>query len=174
MKTTITIATLLLIYSGCVSIGHSENSLEVLSALCLHDAPASHPSASVTAKLKHSDDKYLLAFKLTNISTKPLMIYPHKLPWGNPHSITLAAVATDGRRIPNWHPIADPSTEEEISIAPGTSLEGDYDISRIVQLSLAPKDKDLVVIWAYEVPGDLKSPLPICTGIVVIGKKINE
>ena len=113
----------------------------------------------------------MLAFKLTNLSKNPITLYPYELPWGNPHSITLAAVTTDGQRIPNLYPIADPPPEKQIMIAPGASREGDYDIAEIVQLSLAPADKDIIVLWSYRVPGDFKNSQPICTGIVVIKRR---
>ena len=147
-----------------------ENPLEVWAAHFQHISSTGHPPVSVTAYLKHSGDKYLLAFKLTNISKRPLTLRPSELPWGNPHSITLAAVTTDGQRVPNHYSIADRPIEKQITITSGTSREGDYDLANIVQPFLAPKDKDIVVLWSYRVPGDFKNPQPICTGVVVITK----
>jgi hypothetical protein len=148
----------------------SENALEVWATQYRHSASAGHPPVSVSAYLKHSGDNYVLAFKLTNLSKKSLMVSPHELPWGNPHSITLAAIVTDGQRIPNHYPIADPPIEKQIAIPAGTSREGDYDIGRIVQLSQAPKDKDIVLLWSYRIPGDFQNSHQICTGIVVLAR----
>jgi hypothetical protein len=101
-----------------------------------------------------------------------MSLHRSDLPWGYTYAISLAAITTDGEQVPNLYPIADKMVEiKEITLKPGESLEGDYDIENVVQLSKAPKGKDLLVIWSYEVPGDFKGPKPVCTGVVVIPKR---
>jgi hypothetical protein len=149
--------------------GAAENPLEVWAAGYRYASARGHPPVSVTAYLKHSGDRHLLAFRLTNLSKEPIALFPYELPWGNPHSITLAAVATDGRFFPNHYPISDPAFENPITIDPGSSLEGDYDIGSIVELAAARTNKDIIVMWSYEIPG--AKGQPICTGAVVISKR---
>ena len=129
-----------------------------------------HPSISVTAYLKDFGGKHILAFKFTNLSNKTLKLYPHELPWGNPHSITIAAITTKGRYLSNLYPIADPEIQEKITIAPGASKEGDYDIGQIVQLSEKKKSEEIIVIWSYKSPEEPKNSPSICTGVVAITK----
>ncbi|HEU0011453.1 MAG TPA: hypothetical protein VFT34_16660 [Verrucomicrobiae bacterium] len=145
-----------------------ENPLRQWASSYQRFSSTGHPSISVTAFLKSSGDKRVLAFKLTNLSTNSLTISPFQLPWGNSYSITLAAFATDGQSVPNSYPIDDPPAQNQITIAPAQSLEGDYKLSNALDFTRAPKDKDIVVIWNYRSP--LKSPQPTCTGVVVIPK----
>jgi hypothetical protein len=160
-----------LVWGTAIIAGETNNPLNELVEDYQRASPTNHPPVSVTAYLKHVGDKSLLAFKLTNLSEKPLTLRPSELPWGNRYSTTLAAVTTDGERIPNICMIADSFEVQQITIAPGTSREGDYDIEESVQLSLAPKNKDVILLWSYKVPGSFKNSQPICTGIIVIPKR---
>jgi hypothetical protein len=135
-------------------------------------SPTNHPPVAVTAYLKRSGTNRLLAFRLTNLSQKVMTLHPSDLPWGYTYSISLAAVTTDGQQVPNLYPIADKMVEiRQITLKPGESCEGDYDIEQVVQLSQAPKGKDILVLWSYEVPGAFKRPKPVCTGVVIIPKE---
>ena len=126
------------------------------------------PPIALTASLKAHAGKYFLAFHLVNISKQPLRLYPYEFPWGNPHSLRLAAITTDGVRLPNIYPIADPPVEAEVVVPPGGSREGDYDLSWCLEYDKAPKDKDLLVLWVYRVPEGHGSRQPVCSGVVVI------
>jgi len=135
-------------------------------------SPTNHPPVALTAYLKRSSTNCLLAFRLTNLSGKAMILHHSDLPWGYPYAISLAAITTDGQQVPNLYPIADKMVEiEEITLKPGKSLEGGYDIENLVQLSKAPKGKDILVLWSYEVPGHFKRPKPVCTGVVIIPKE---
>src|ERR1035438_2125943 len=96
-----------LVWGTAIIAGETNNPLNELVKQYQRASPTNHPPVCVTAYLKHADGKFLLAFKLTNLSEKPFTLYPYELPWGIPSSITLAAVTTDGQRIPNIYPIAD-------------------------------------------------------------------
>jgi len=115
---------------------------------------------------------FALRSGLTNLSQSDDSL-SFRPPWGYTYSISLAAVTTDGEQVPNLYPIADKRVEiRRITLKPGQSCEGDYDIENVVQLSQAPKGKDILVLWSYEVPGDFKRPKPVCTGVVIIPKGI--
>ena len=126
------------------------------------------PPIALTASLKTRAGKYFLAFHLVNISKQPLRLYPYEFPWGNPHSLRLAAITTDGVRLPNMYPIADPLVEAKVVVPPGGSRDGEYDFSWCVEYDKAPNDKDLLVLWQYRVPQGRGSQQPVCSGVVVI------
>ena len=145
-----------------------ENPLCIWASNYQSFASTGHPPIAVTSFLKHSSEKRVLAFRLTNLSTNSLTIFPFQLPWGNAYSSRLAAVTTDGQCVPNIYPIDDPPVQKQITIAPTQSLEGDYDLAKTLDFSRAPKDKDIAVFWCY--PFRFKSPQPLCSGVVVIPK----
>jgi hypothetical protein len=129
------------------------------------------PPVALTASLKTVEGKHFLAFRLTNTSGKPLRLYPHQLPWGSPHSLELAAVTTDGTPFRYGLAESNPLTEERIVLPPGAAREGDYRLSWALEYPAAPREKDVVVVWAYRVPVERDGPRPVCTGVVVIPKK---
>jgi hypothetical protein len=151
---------------AAIAAEEPENPLE-LWATGYQRISKGHPPVCVTAYLKQTGNNYLLAFKLTNISTNSLTLFQDRLPWGNAHSIRLVAVDTDGHCVPSGYAIDDVFARKEITIAPGESREGDYRLADGVRLSLAPKDKDIVVLWFYQVPDDFT----ICSGAVVVPNK---
>jgi len=157
-------------FALAVVAGERENPLQLWAANYRGPSSTGHPPICLTSYLKRSHGKPVLAFRLTNNSTNSFAVSPFQLPWGNPYSIALVAVATDGERLPNMYPIADPPVQKKIIIAPSQSLEGDYEL-RVIDFSPAPKDKDIVVLWSYAFPRDFRSPEPPCTGVVVIPKR---
>ena len=127
-----------------------------------------HPPIFVTAYVKRSGESHVAAFKLTNLSTNPLTIYRSDLPLGNPHSLSLAAMTTDGQLVPIAFPRICAPSLIEVEIRPGQSMEGDYDLGEFIQFSHAPKGKDVVVIWAYMPHRSLSARKPVCTGVLVV------
>ena len=147
-----------------------ENTLVEFARVYARGETNTHPPIAVSANLKRKKGEPVLAFKFTNISSQPLEIYPSMLPWGNPHSITIAAFTVDGKRIPNFYPIADPFDTTKLTVKPGESLEGDYDLFNNVLENTFPRNRDVIVMWSYLLIIDAKKPMPIVTGVVVIPK----
>ena len=166
--------TLLLSILACLcslrAVSAAENTLQVWSNRYREVASGGHPQVAVTAYLKRASGKCLLAFRLTNISKKPLTFYPSFLPWGSSSAITLAAITTDGRRLANIYPIDDPAYQPEITLAPGEFRQGNYDLALGVDLAKAPKNQDVLLLWSYRTPTDFNHRQPVCTGVVVIPK----
>jgi hypothetical protein len=130
------------------------------------DAP---PPISLTATLKSQGRKHFLVFHLVNISKKPMRLYPYELPWGNPNSLHLAAVTTDGVPLQNIYPIADPGPESEIVVEPGASRDGQYALYWTLDFEKVPKERDIHMLWSYRVPHD--DHKSTCSGVVVIPSK---
>jgi hypothetical protein len=149
----------------------SENVLQVFADELRRKTSQEPPPIALTAKLTSRNGKHFLAFRLTNISQRPLQFYPSMLPWGNPSSLSFAGVATNGARLRNIYPIADPPPEDRITIAPGESREGEYPLSWGFAYHEAPAGAEVLLMWAYRVLVDFDRPFPVCSGVVAIPKR---
>jgi hypothetical protein len=112
-----------------------------------------------------------LKFSLTNISGKTLSIYPESLPWGNIYAITWVALTDDGRVLPLRYAIVDPPPETPVSVTPGQTLTGTYNLSSMLDGSAVPSGKDIVIVWVYRFPaGPSEGPdsRPLNTGTTVV------
>ncbi len=147
-----------------------ENVLDVFAHHLRESAAAQPAPIALTATLQSRGDKRFLAFRLTNISKRPLELYPWQLPWGNPHSLSFAAVTTTGTRLSNRYPIADPGPEQKVLVASGATLEGEYDIAWGLAYEDAHKTQDVLLLWAYRLTNGFERPFPICTGVAIIPK----
>jgi hypothetical protein len=120
------------------------------------------------------DGKHLIRFRFTNTSAAPLKLWPFQLPWGNPNSIDLFAITTDGVPIPTGNPIADPAEEQIITIEPGETVQGDFDLDgRIVSttsLSTVLRRSDIFVVWSYSLSCQDRN-FVANTGAILIPKK---
>ena len=148
-----------------------DSSLTVWARNSSRPAATNHPPLALTAILKASEAGPVLAFRLTNLSKRTLSLDRWDLPWGNPYSIRLTGITTDGEQIPKIYMIADRMVdihEKTVTLKPGASIEGDYSVGCSVDLSKAPKGKDILLLWSYEVPKSLEIPSSKCTGITII------
>ncbi len=149
----------------------AENPLQIWIDAHARNSGTNAPPAIVTARFLQAASTRHISFKLTNVSKEPVLLRPYQLPWGNSHSVTYAAVMADGQPLPNIYHIDDPPFQPQKVVAgPGESCEGEYDLERAVDFSHAPKDKDILVFWAYRLPvATVSSNLP-STGVIVIPK----
>lgn len=91
-----------------------------------------------------------LAFTLRNISREPISLYPSWLPWGNPNSIQVAALTATGEVIPTFWPIADPPPETPMTVSPGQTLTGEFELNtRFKNLGQHLKQTDVLILWTY-------------------------
>src|SRR5437899_5817428 len=72
--------------------GENTNALWYFAKELRTSAKDASPPIMLTATLKSQGPKHFLAFHLVNVSKKPVRLYPYELPWGNPHSLRLAAI----------------------------------------------------------------------------------
>ncbi len=147
-----------------------ENVLEVFAQQLRESVAAESAPIALSATLKSRGDKHFLAFRLINISKGPLEIYPSDLPWGNPHSLSFAAVTTAGMRLRNWYLIADPGPEKKLVIASGATLEGEYDIAWGLSYEDTHTNQDVLLMWSYRLMAGSEKPFPVCTGVAIIPK----
>lgn len=145
-----------------------ENTLEVWSRYYQRGDTSMHSPLAISAILKKKKGEPVLVFRVVNVSKRPQVLYPYQLPWGNIDSIKVAAFTTNGKRIQNHYPIDDPVPGEKITIGPGQSMEGEYDLNH--RLMDIPSNSDVVVMWLYRYfEGENKAPA-IESGVVVIPK----
>jgi hypothetical protein len=96
------------------------------------------------------------------------------LPWGNVHSIRLAALTADGGLVPGLFPIDDDFSLEEVTLGPGQTLQGDYDLeqrwsSKAIPSKDLPHHQLVVFVWAYVVLAkELARPAPVCSGVAAL------
>jgi hypothetical protein len=69
--------------------------------------------------------------------------------------MVFVAVRLNGEPIEMELPVEDP-VAEKVSIAPGESLKGDIDLTRVIHdVNHVRKQSDLHLFWAYESPKEL-------------------
>jgi hypothetical protein len=129
----------------------------------------------LTAHVVQKKEGYFLRFTLKNISGRSLTFYRKDLPWGNVDSIRIAAVTSDGHLVLAGYPIEDDFGVDQVAVAPGQTLEGDYDLShrwsdKAMPPNGFPRSTTVVLIWAYTVrPIDIPSKhWPVCTGVTAL------
>ena len=127
------------------------------------------PPIALTAEVKAKAGSYVLSFRLTNISDRSIVLLDAHLPWANANSLILAAQTLDGRQIQNYYPIDDQFIVHDVSIAPGQSLEGEYDLQNRFVVERIPRKRGILVLWAYPlIEKSRKRPWPIVTGVAVV------
>jgi len=151
-----------------VQAAKAENPIEVWARHFQGADNSIHAPFAVSAILKMSKGKPILAFRFTNLSKQPLALCPWQLPWGSVHSITVAAFTPSGKRVPNHYPLENPVCPDILTIPPGQSMEGDYQLDML--LGDLPTNSDVVVIWFYKYFVDPKKRPLSATGALVIPK----
>ena len=142
-------------------------------AEALAGAPSAGPCPlAISATVVRKSDGHYLSFKLTNTSGHSLTFLKQNLPWGNTYSIRFAAVTTEGALLRGGFPIDDDFGHDEVIVAPGQTLSGDYDLSRrwhakSIPPTGLPPDKVIILMWAYEVLAkELRNrQAPVCSGV---------
>jgi hypothetical protein len=81
---------------------------------------------------------------------------------------------TDGKRLQNFYLTDDPGPETPITIGPGQTRQGEYQLDQQFDPRAIPKDRDTILLWAYAL-FDTRTPnrskfLPACTGVLVLPK----
>ena len=162
----------LLIAGPLLAYAEAENVLSVFVSEIKRQGSLDLPSpVTVTARAQFKGGTPILSLRLTNVSDRPVSLIETHLPWGHPDSLIIAAQTTDGRRLINHYPIEDHFFAKDLSIAPGQSLEGDYDLN--YRLARIPRDRDVILMWAYPLlERDRSRPWPIVTGVVVIPRAV--
>ncbi|HEX8312253.1 MAG TPA: hypothetical protein VF614_13105 [Chthoniobacteraceae bacterium] len=165
-------AFLILLHIGVIGLqaAEPENTLQVFAEQYLRTSAEGHPIVAVTAYYKRIGDANVLRFKITNVSDKPLTFATPFLPWSGPPLLTLAALTTDGHRLPNIYPLIHPNPSPEVTLTPGQSRQGDFDLRDAIDFATAPTDKDIILLWSYSSPVDFGQRKPVSTGIAIIPK----
>jgi hypothetical protein len=126
---------------------------------------------AVSAVAEAKGPQLVVRFHVTNISTNATSFSAWSLPWGHPNSISYVAMTTDGDVLPNAAIFYDLccDTVANISILPGKSLDGAYDLKQHLDAKLLPHDSDLLVVWAWHVrTGNGKEDQGVATGVTWI------
>ena len=113
-----------------------------------------------------------IRFRLTNVSAQPLKIYPFQLPWGNANAVEVGAITLEGKLLSAGWPIDDPGPETPVTVAPGSSLSGDFLLGgRFNDLEEARKQSEVLVTWCYPFTalGEVKAHK--ITGAVVVKRR---
>jgi hypothetical protein len=95
--------------------------------------------------------------KLRSGAATAVTIFRSQLPWGNRYSMILTAVKSNGDHIEFFYPEDEPSMEE-VTIAPGATIEGDLDLSDVFADLSVTKKSDVHLFWAYKSPEELHIP----------------
>ena len=154
-----------------LALGAPENVLEEFSRAVQRKGSMDAPPITLTARAQTKNGALVLSLRLTNVSDRAIVLMEPHLPWGHPDSLIIAAQTTDGRPLINHYPIEDHFLSKDVTIAPGQSVEGDYDLlnNRIGRI---PRDRDVLVMWAYPlIERDRDRPWPIVTGVAVIPRR---
>jgi hypothetical protein len=113
------------------------------------------------ANPRRTEVGYVLDLKLRNVSTAPLQLFRYELPWGNTYSLDLMAFNSRGQPLSLSLPIDDPAPpkpDEPITVSPGDTLQGTYELFGLLGGSAAVTDTlargPVTVIWAYKSPDD--------------------
>ena len=124
---------------------------------------------AVTAQVSGAGASLSLAMSLTNISKRPVNMYPNELPWGNTRSLKLLALNTSGEPLTLSEAIDDPGPADQLTIAAGETLSGEY---RLCGTSICEdaKKSELLLIWLYRAPESVQ-PRPACTGAVILPRQ---
>ena len=126
----------------------------LLVALCA--APAGSETGPPGIMVELNPEKPLwLRVSLRSGAENTATFFRSELPWGYRYSMVFVAVRPNGQPIEMELPVEDP-VAEKVSLAPGGSLTGDIDLTRIIRdLNRVTKQSDLHLFWAYESPEEL-------------------
>ena len=122
------------------------------------------------AKLQIRRGQPSLVFQVTNVTRQVLHVYPSEMPWSRTNPLHLAAITTEGKRIPNGYPISDPPLSEDmVAITPNQTLHGEIPLSQTnLMTDKLPKDRDTVVLWLYSFLDTTHAHYAPCSGVVVV------
>jgi hypothetical protein len=98
-------------------------------------------------------DQILLKFRVMNVSSEVLSFGAWELPWGSPYSIRYVALSMDGSLLPGAAVLYDLccDTPANISLAPGKSLDGTYNLKQLLDQKSIPRNADLLIVWVWRV-----------------------
>lgn len=145
---------LLLLLSGCGGLSHhtAETARQLRQlAIGLRQAwPQTYPLQMNITMKDLAGHEYLLC-RLTNASQHALRLDRSQLPWNTPRSFEVAVVTGAGRVLPRevpWEQLV--AIPHPISLAPGASLSGEFNLTALPTGPL-PRKEDLLLIWSYGV-----------------------
>lgn len=133
-------------------------------------APNPNTKITLSAVGAVKNGQLMLSFHLKNVSASPITMWDALLPWGFTYSIRFVALTPKGRVLPMGYLIDDP-VRRSVTIAPGESLHGDYNLSNMLMPGSIPPDTDIVVLWSYlddTAKSDKNDKDGLLTGVAVI------
>jgi hypothetical protein len=154
------IASSLLVLCGCSGRQHAQ--LELLVGSLAKTWPRANPHLELTLRATEINGKVILHGVLKNTSPAAVILNRSRLPWTSPAWLSVNAIAADGDVPPRPPPPAEISVLEaapsEIVVNPGDTLEGDVDLRTgpIAPIGELPRDKDILLLWAYSL--DISTP----------------
>ena len=91
-----------------------------------------------------------LHISLTNLSGAPLALHTHSLPWASPYALRLNVTAGDGRPLRLFYPIADLFGGDTLSLPPGATVSGTYDLLwQVDDIEATLAREPVRVDWVY-------------------------
>ena len=127
---------------------------------------------SVIAHFEARNGKLVLAFRIENLSGKPILLSEPNLPWGNRYSVViLAADRKNGEPLKRSYPIDDNFLSSPVRLLPGEPLDGQVNLMwHIEGLSEKLQTQDVILFWYYNVWGGQDKSLGEYGGWVVVPK----
>jgi len=129
------------------TIGNSEGIASV--GRCSNES-REEKRVTVVARAVERKQGPAIQFRLTNVSTETLHLYPFDLPWGNLNAVEYAATTSSRHALTTVWPIDDPASQQPIAIPPHQVLEGEVLlVHRILDVNEAHTREDIYVNWCY-------------------------
>jgi hypothetical protein len=170
MRNSVVLVGSLLVLCGCHARSDSPNLAAVARAL--DDAwPQATRDARMTMYIKRSENRELLHYRLVSTSENVLELNRSALPWITTNLFRVAGVTAKGQVLRTVPIVMQIMAEARpLSIAPGESLEGDFDLEHF-PIGGFPRDEDLLLIWSHPLEISGRAPSVWLSGITFLPKR---
>jgi hypothetical protein len=140
-------------YSVCSSCAIA---IAALVSFFFYTSRVSSESRPVGIHVETNPDKPLrLRVTLQSFAKTRVTISRDSLPWGREDSMILVAVTPEGYQLDRL-PFIDDPTVQEVSLEPGTRVNGEINLAnKFKGLDTAVKKSDVHLFWAYKGPEEL-------------------
>jgi hypothetical protein len=135
--------------------------------------PRSTYLVQMTMTISQTEGHESLHCRLRNTSSDALELNRSGLPWIASGFFHVVAVTPAGRALP-IEPVLEQlvSKPQSISLAPGQSLEGDFDL-KYLPGGPFPRDEDLLLLWSHGLAIGGRTEGVNLTGITLLPKRVH-